>query len=212
MELEFNKVYKYKELCEACGVKPTSNREQVINRIKKKYIVEKCNRGEWKVVRLLKEEEKIKPHRHNDSKISKGYRHLFRVDDNNEYKSGIYRIINYNTNEIYIGKTNNFWKRFRGHCYGQDVSNHKEMLDGGAVFEIVEIINDEIQRNIKEAQYIAQYAYDKNYICYNIQGKSKTKITIHRDTLMELYHWIQTLSPALQEEFKNIMEGYNFYD
>lgn len=212
MELEFNKVYKYKELCEACGVKPTSNRKQVINRIRKKYIVEKCNRGEWKVVRLLKEEEKIKPHRHNNSEILNKYNQLFKVNNQDEYEGGIYRIINYTTNEIYIGQTSNFRTRFRKHCYGKQISDHREMLDDGAVFEIVEIINDEIQRNIKEAQYIAQYAYDKNYICYNIQGKSKTKITIHRDTLMELYHWIQTLSPAIQEEFNNIMEGYNFYD
>lgn len=216
MELEFNKVYKYKELCEACSINANSNRERTIKLLSKQYDIEKVGRGEYIIHRQLSEEDKIKPHRHNNSEILNKYNQLFKVNNQDEYEGGIYRIINYTTNEIYIGKTSNFRTRFRKHCYGKQISDHREMLDNGAVFEIVEIINDEIQRNIKEAQYIAQYAYDKNYICYNIQMvkeyKSKTKITIHRDTLMELYHWIQTLSPAHQEEFNNIMEGYNFYD
>lgn len=59
MELEFNKVYKYKELCEACNVKPTTNREKVIKAISQKYDIEKVGRGEYIVHRQLSEEDKI---------------------------------------------------------------------------------------------------------------------------------------------------------
>jgi hypothetical protein len=90
----------------------------------------------------------------------------------------VYRIIK--DNQVYIGSTTNgFRKRFIQHTHETNkLPITKEMLDNGAIFEIVWIaLNNEDTKYIREMEkYYIKYYKEKNYIVINKRNfKDKIK-------------------------------------
>lgn len=94
----------------------------------------------------------------------------FKINEENAYDEGIYKI--QLDNNIYIGQTNKFVRRYQQHKVGVkgDIQTeaHK-LIVSGATFEMLEIEKDEKQRLIKEAQYVNKYINDG----YNVLNSTK---------------------------------------
>lgn len=94
----------------------------------------------------------------------------FKISEENAYDEGIYKI--QLDNDVYIGQTNKFVRRYQQHKIGVkgDIQTkaHK-LIELGATFEMLEIERDEKQRLIKEAQYVDEYI--KNG--YNVLNSTK---------------------------------------
>ncbi len=108
--------------------------------------------------------------------------YLFNVKMGDKFKSGVY-IIQLN-NIVYIGQTNNFSKRFQQHYTNSNgfCKNTQKLLKQGAIFSIIEIVEDKEERIKKELEYIEKYSNDENYICineknnYNKPNKNKKSV------------------------------------
>ena len=91
--------------------------------------------------------------------------------DISEYDDiGVYRIINHKTNEVYIGSTiSSFIKRFRQHYRRGQMQHTYDLLHNGGEFEILEIMNGQIEEKIRqrELEYIEKYNNDPKYILIN---------------------------------------------
>ena len=115
----------------------------------------------------------------------------FKIDKKDENNIGVYRIINYDTKEVYIGSTiRGFRSRFREHynCYDNRMPHTYNLLNNGGVFEIIESMNNSTEKEIRlrEQYYIDRYNENNNYIlinnryevCYNGKKKHFAKIKI----------------------------------
>ena len=95
------------------------------------------------------------------------------ISKEDEHKSGVYKI--QLDNDIYIGQTNDFKRRFYQHYYGQNIrykgfgADTEKLLKNGGTFEVLEFENNIEQRLLKE-NYWVQY-YNKNG--YNILNTEK---------------------------------------
>ena len=98
---------------------------------------------------------------------------------------GVYRIINYDTKEVYIGSTiDGFRMRFLRHNRGDKGMKHTyDLLHNGGVFEIISDMTgyDEISIRKAEQHFIDEYSNDDNYNIINhrdevtYKGKRKNK-------------------------------------
>ena len=86
------------------------------------------------------------------------------------HKSGIYKIqLN---NIIYIGKSVDFYNRFKKHKSCSHNFKIKELIKNGGKFDIIEIIDKDIDKfkwklASLEERYIRLYSYNKNYTMLN---------------------------------------------
>ena len=82
----------------------------------------------------------------------------FKIPEEFAWSEGIYKI--QLDNDIYIGQTNKFVRRYQQHkrgVKGETQTNAHKLISNGATFEMLEIENNEKQRLIKEAQYVNKY-------------------------------------------------------
>lgn len=103
-----------------------------------------------------------------DSLIKKEKSFSLKEEDYNSI--GVYRIINYKTKEIYIGSTiSGFRNRFSQHYSSHNMEHTHELLHNGAIFEIVEIMNDltEVEIRAKEQYWINYYKANSDYTLIN---------------------------------------------
>lgn len=94
----------------------------------------------------------------------------FKISEDYSYDEGVYKIqLN---NDIYIGQTNKFIRRYQQHKLGAsgDIqTNAHNLIKDGATFEMLEIERDVTQRLIKEAKYVEKYIHDG----YNVLNSTK---------------------------------------
>lgn len=96
------------------------------------------------------------PHAYRLYMCSKDFN--FKISEENAYDEGIYKI--QLDNNVYIGQTNKFVRRYQQHKVGVkgDIQTeaHK-LIQSGATFELLEIERDAKQRLIKESEYVNKY-------------------------------------------------------
>lgn len=159
---------KLKELCEICDIEYNkSHPKRSLNKIKQKYIIEEINFRDYKIIGKLIKNQKIKSNKYKQ----------FQIDDVDSNKAGIYKIELDDT--IYIGQTNNFYKRFIYHYGGHnDNINVTNMLKNNGVMTIIELENDKKLRLEKEAKW-SYYYLNKGYNVINnfnvLYNKNKVK-------------------------------------
>ena len=159
----------YKDLCETIGWKYKNGGRSAKTqkeRISKYLILEKKG-FKLKIIEILEQPPRKEPKSRKNS-----IRHKeFKVSKKDWYSIGVYRIINYKTNEVYIGSTiDGFRKRFLRHKTGVKNQQHTyELLQNGAVFEIIEVMDNssELEIRAKEQEYINQYKDSQEYILIN---------------------------------------------
>lgn len=109
----------------------------------------------------------------DDNKRKSHFSELTNISKEDEHKSGIYKI--QLDNDIYIGQTNDFKRRFYQHYYGQNIrykgfgADTEKLLKNGGSFEVLEFEDNAEQRLLKE-NYWVQY-YNQNG--YNILNTEK---------------------------------------
>lgn len=109
----------------------------------------------------------------DDNKRKSHFSELTNISKEDEHKSGIYKI--QLDNDIYIGQTNDFKRRFYQHYYGQNIrykgfgADTEKLLKNGGSFEVLEFEDNAEQRLLKE-NYLVQY-YNQNG--YNILNTEK---------------------------------------
>ena len=166
----------YKEFCELNKVEPLKDMQK--NRQIKgfgSYMDIQSKYGKVIINKLYNQDE-IKPKikSYHDDTVNK-----FKINPEDKYKSGIYKI--QLDNDVYIGQTNKFVRRYQQHKLGVKGENQTEahkLIKNGATFEMIEIDRDTKQRLIKEAKYVNKYINDG----YNVinstkvlyKGKNKT--------------------------------------
>ena len=106
---------------------------------------------------------------------------------------GVYRIINYDTKEVYIGSTiDGFRMRFLRHNGGCKGMKHTyDLLHNGGVFEIISDMTgyDEISIRKAEQHFIDEYSNDDNYNIINhrdevnYKGKRKNKKVTYKSKI-----------------------------
>lgn len=147
MEIEFNKSYTYKEMCELMGELPCRGGKQRKNQLtkwNKKYTVIK---DESKYIFLQESEDckiKVKPFKYMD---------CFYLPNELWHIGGIY-LIKYD-DYVYVGQTQDFKKRLQNHSRGTSYTNI--LLDNGGIFYLLSIENDLDKRLELEKKYIQQY-------------------------------------------------------
>jgi len=94
----------------------------------------------------------------------------FKIPEEYAWDEGIYKI--QLDNDIYIGQTNKFVRRYQQHkrgVKGEVQTDAHKLIENGATFEMIEIEKDGKQRLIKEAQYVDKYINNG----YNVLNSTK---------------------------------------
>lgn len=168
MDIEYNKPYTYKEMCELMGSKRIDggrHRKLQLKRWRKKYIIDKSDKRGSKYTILGKISiDNIYKWKHKDS---------FIVSTRNKNKSGVY-LIKYD-DYIYIGQTNNFQKRFCQHIETKSFTS--KLINNGGKFYILCIEEDYNKRLELEKYYIELYK-NMGYCLYNRELNSKNSNSI----------------------------------
>lgn len=154
MEIDTNKEYKIKELCEILGIEYCVGSPKLsLKKIERCLELKQITKQKFKIIRIYSDVEfrkKIDPY-YEQCRYSQ-----FLVEDELATSSGIYII--QKDNDIYIGQTKNFKKRFGEHRRGDNPSSPtKEMIEQGATFKVLELEDDEEQRFIKERKWVEHY-------------------------------------------------------
>ena len=95
------------------------------------------------------------------------------ISKEDEHKAGIYKI--QLDNDIYIGQTNDFKRRFYQHYYGQNIrykgfgADTEKLLRNGGSFEVLEFEDNVEQRLLKENYWVQYYSQNG----YNILNTEK---------------------------------------
>lgn len=94
----------------------------------------------------------------------------FKIDEEYAWDEGIYKI--QLDNNIYIGQTNKFVRRYQQHkrgVKGETQTDAHKLISNGATFEMLEIERDTKQRLIKGAKYVDKYINNG----YNVLNSTK---------------------------------------
>lgn len=131
---------KLRKLCELCNVDyNVKNPKRSLNKIKKQYIIEEYKPHNYNIIGM-------QPSKMNISR----FENQFQIPQKYIHKAGIYKIeLN---NDIYVGQTIDFYKRFMRHRHGFN-NTTKEMLNNGAVMTMLELEDDKIKRLEKETTW-----------------------------------------------------------
>lgn len=109
----------------------------------------------------------------DDNRRKSHFSELTNISKEDEHKSGVYKI--QLDNDIYIGQTNDFKRRFYQHYYGQNIrykgfgADTEKLLRNGGSFEVLEF-EDNIEQRLLKENYWVQY-YSQNG--YNILNTEK---------------------------------------
>ena len=180
------KTYKnWKEICEVMGWKTTRGNYKNA-RLKELNSICKNHKEGQKIVidEIYTKRKEIIDNRgkNENSHHNKRFNfENFKIDKKDENNIGVYRIINYDTKEVYIGSTvKGFRIRFMQHnCNNRKKMKHTyNLLHNGGVFEILESMNDCSEKDIRlrEQYYIDKYNKDNNYILINNRNEIGNKL------------------------------------
>lgn len=167
--------FKYKnlrELCEVTGVEykdSTNSRESIRKELRRYMELKRVGRG-YIITKIYdKPKEKVdgrglNPNSHNNRiGTFKDYKN-FKVDEKYFDSIGVYKITL--SNYIYIGSTIvNFRARFQQHMNTKwNPLVTKDMLKDGAIFEIIEVMDNASETEIRkrESEYIKYYKEETN--------------------------------------------------
>ena len=109
----------------------------------------------------------------DDNKRKSHFLELTNISKEDEHKSGVYKI--QLDNDIYIGQTNDFKRRFYQHYYGQNIrykgfgADTEKLLRNGGSFEVLEFEDNVEQRLLKENYWVQYYSQNG----YNILNTEK---------------------------------------
>ena len=109
----------------------------------------------------------------DDNRRKSHFSELTNISKEDEHKSGIYKI--QLDNDIYIGQTNDFKRRFYQHYYGQNIrykgfgADTEKLLRNGGSFEVLEFEDNVEQRLLKENYWVKYYSQND----YNILNTEK---------------------------------------
>lgn len=162
-----------KEMCEYSNIEYNKDHpKRSLQKLKQLYLIEQIDARQYNIIRELTEDEII-----SCGKFGK----YFHINENIKHDSGIYKIqLN---NDVYIGQTCDFYKRFKQHYYliktNNTASKTYELLHNGGVMEVLEIVTDKKERFIREA-YWSQYYLSIGYnvlnsfnVLYHKKNKNK---------------------------------------
>ena len=190
----------YKQLCERLGI-PILGGSSKVKQIKEIATICKYEkiRRKYKIVEIYEE-----PLKYIDGRWIDNRNDLFNVKMNDKFKSGIY-IIQLN-NIVYIGQTNNFNRRFQQHYTNSNgfCKNTQKLLKQGAIFSIIEIVEDKEKRLKKELEYIEKYSNDENYICIN-EKNNYNKPNKNKKAVKQKYKKIK----IKEEDYSKIIDFLN---
>ena len=131
---------------------------------------------------------------------------------------GVYRIINYDTKEVYIGSTIlGFRKRFLQHNEGtcKQMKHTYDLLHNGGVFEIVSDMTgyDEISIRKAEQHFIDEYSNDDNYNIINhrdevnYKGKMNKKKVTYKNKNKKLYKNIKIEADKYEQAIELLIKN-----
>lgn len=109
----------------------------------------------------------------DDNRRKSHFSELTNISKEDEHKAGIYKI--QLDNDIYIGQTNDFKRRFHQHYYGQNIrykgfgADTEKLLKNGGSFKVLEFEDNIEQRLLKENYWVQHYSQNG----YNILNTEK---------------------------------------
>ena len=179
------KIYKnYKEICAAMDWKVTSGESKISQLKDLERYCKYHKEGQKFIIDEIYENPKEKIDNRGGAHNIKNFPN-YNIERKYDNNIGVYRIINYDTKEVYIGSTiDGFRMRFLRHNRGDKGMKHTyDLLHNGGVFEIISDMTgyDEISIRKAEQHFIDEYSNDDNYNIINhrdevtYKGKRKNK-------------------------------------
>ena len=177
-ELNYRELTNFLELPYLRG----NSKDKQLNELSKICKIEK-NKTKYKITEIY--DEII-----DDNRRKSHFSELTNISKEDEHKSGVYKI--QLDNDIYIGQTNDFKRRFYQHYYGQNIrykgfgADTGKLLRNGGSFEVLEF-EDNIEQRLLKENYWVQYYSQNGYNILNTEkllsnknsrqkrNKSKTK-------------------------------------
>lgn len=166
-DIPYGEEIKYSKLCDIFGLEKKwgGYMDRNISKIKYEYELE-INNKRYKILKKLP----IPKYEEIDKRFCISY--------DNKNMSGVYII--QKEDDVYIGQTNNFYKRFMVHRGGYNKTSEKTkiLLENGATFKVLEFEEDTEKRFISEAFYTKKYINDGFNVISSekdlYKGKNKT--------------------------------------
>ena len=175
-QLEVGDTFKnYPELCRYLDISPTGGKAKKCRIAELERYVGYAKEGNAFIITEVYDKPK--------SSKQKGRKKIdfpsYHVDQQYDKSQGVYKIVNYETKEIYIGSTNNFRNRFLSHSHCTNPLPTYNMLQNGAIFEIIEIMDDnkslEEVRD-RESYWIDYFRKEKSWVCVNSRFSKEANI------------------------------------
>ena len=141
------------------------SKDKQLNELSKICKIEK-NKTRYKITEIY--DEII-----DDNRRKSHFSELTNISKEDEHKSGVYKI--QLDNDIYIGQTNDFKRRFYQHYYSQNIrykgfgADTEKLLRNGGSFEVLEFEDNVEQRLLKENYWVQYYSQNG----YNILNTEK---------------------------------------
>ena len=160
-ELNYRELTNFLELPYLRG----NSKDKQLSELSKIFKIEK-NKTKYKITEIY--DEII-----DDNKRKSHFSELTNISKKDEHKAGIYKI--QLDNDIYIGQTNDFKRRFYQHYYGQNIrykgfgADTEKLLRNGGSFEVLEFEDNVEQRLLKENYWVQYYSQNG----YNILNTEK---------------------------------------
>ena len=160
-ELSYRELTNFLELPYLRGY----SKDKQLNELSKICKIEK-NKTKYKITEIY--DEII-----DDNRRKSHFSELTNISKEDEHKSGVYKI--QLDNDIYIGQTNDFKRRFYQHYYGQNIrykgfgADTEKLLRNGGSFEVLEFEDNVEQRLLKENYWVKYYSQND----YNILNTEK---------------------------------------
>lgn len=160
-ELNYRELTNFLELLYLRGY----SKDKQLNELSKICKIEK-NKTRYKITEIY--DEII-----DDNRRKSHFSELTNISKEDEHKAGIYKI--QLDNDIYIGQTNDFKRRFYQHYYGQNIrykgfgADTEKLLRNGGSFEVLEFEDNVEQRLLKENYWVQYYSQNG----YNILNTEK---------------------------------------
>ena len=149
--IEYNKIMKLKDICSDFGFEYNeSHSSRSLRDLRYEYEIEQISKQKFKVIRKLDKTDKQK----HEEKFHSNYSQ-FLIDWELRECGGIYII--QKDNDVYIGQTNNFLRRFRMHKNKANKYRTRDMIRNGATMKLLELEDDLSERLRKETSYVEQY-------------------------------------------------------
>lgn len=160
-ELSYRELTNFLELPYLRGY----SKDKQLNELSKICKIEK-NKTKYKITEIY--DEII-----DDNRRKSHFSELTNISKEDEHKAGIYKI--QLDNDIYIGQTNDFKRRFYQHYYDQNIrykgfgADTEKLLRNGGSFEVLEFEDNVEQRLLKENYWVKYYSQND----YNILNTEK---------------------------------------